>query len=335
MDIREAIIEKCPFITEEANYWLVRTDAGSLFSPFLDNDVISIGYPKITKDKIYECVSTSPEKTIQNLKILAAGLYPDHERPGLIASQIYRFTFEIKKGDYVLIPDLNTDKLAIGIVDGETLSEDKLYMLRGDESTLIPEFNKLKKIKWMKTVVKRHINPNVYKLFSCHQTIANANDYSRWVDSMLYDFYRKGDEYHIVLDIPKPNIPAITLFECYRDLFKLVEKYCKENQIQESLLDISVSINLNSPGKVEFLGRIALGIFIAGAFVVCINGGNFKLKVEKAGLDAEISTPGIIKNINDFLNSGSDRQLKKGLFEKVNALEIKNPEDLTTLINEI
>jgi hypothetical protein len=200
---------------------------------------------------------------------------------------------------------------------------------------LIPEFTKFRKVKWLKTVVKRHINPNLYKLFNSHQMMARADEYSKWIDSMLYDFFRKGDEYHIVLDMPKSGISAIVIFGCYSNLLYVVEKYCQKNGISESINDVNVLINLNSPGKVELFGRIAFFILIAGAVIIFLNGGHAKLRIEKLGLDMEISSSGIIKSISDFLDAKSNRSLKKTLEEQIKISGMKEPEDLIRLLEEI
>jgi restriction system protein len=336
MKLNEVIDKNCISIDESCNYWLVRTDGGNLFDPFYRNGVISLGYQKISIDQIYGSISDSEQKTVDNLRQLAIENYPEHERPGLIASQIARFTFEIRNGDYVVIPDLSTERLAIGIVEEDRIIEKKLYIDDSDEKTLIPEFNKTKKVKWLKTVVKRHINPNLYKLFFSHQAIASANEYSKYIDGMLFDFYKKNDEYHLIIDISKSEIPAFALFKTYVDLIDVTEKYCTEYGFDQNINDINISVNLDSPGKLELWGkRVGIAIFIIGGLIVGINGGGFKLKIEKLGIDSEITTPGLIKTLNDYLDSAANREIKKQLSEKVRTLAISDPEQIMSMLSSI
>jgi hypothetical protein len=336
MNLIESIDNVCATISDSCNYWLVRTDGGNLFNPFVSNNVISLGYSLITLEDIYASVGESEEITYTNIRTIAEEKYPEHERPGLIASQILRFAFGISKGDYVIIPDLSTERVAIGIVEENAIKETQLYIENGDEKLIVPDFNKSKKVKWLKTSVKRHINPNLYKLFYTHQAIVSANDYAKYIDGMLYDFYKKNDEYHLTIDISKQEVPAFTLFKGYVDLLNASGLFCASIGNQENLSDINISINLNSPGKVELWGkRVGVSIFLTGAIIVAVNGGGFHLKIDKLGVDAELSTPGIIKTINDFLDSEANRDMKKELVTHVRELAISDPESVVTILAEI
>jgi restriction system protein len=336
MNLIESIDKYCPRISNVSSYWLVRTNGGVLFNPFVKNEVIALGYSKISITDICNSVGKSPEDTFNNIRSIAEIKYPEHERPGLIASQIVHFMFDIKKGDYVIIPDLSTDRVAIGIVEEDSVNNANLYKEFDDKKILITEFNKVKKVTWMKTLVKRHINPNLYKLFFTHQAIVLANEYSKYIDSMLYDFYKKNDEYHLTIDVARQEIPAFVLFKGYIDLLNASQKFCAGCNCHDSISDINISINLNSPGKVELWGkRIGSAIFITGAIIVAVNGGGFKFKIEKLGLDAELSTPGIIKSVDDFLNSEANRDMKKELTAHVKELSISDPESVVTILAEI
>ena len=59
MDELELARELTPEIPVETDYWLVRTDGGALFDPFVKNGCISTGYPKITLKMITDASDTS------------------------------------------------------------------------------------------------------------------------------------------------------------------------------------------------------------------------------------------------------------------------------------
>jgi hypothetical protein len=344
MNIVECISRKCITISETTNYWLFRTDSGSLFTPFMEDNVISIGYRKITTEyikKLFSSKAGNKEKIINDLTMKVKEYYERCLKPGLIATQLYNFAFELRKGDYILIPSANTDKISIGIIENNDIYEGKIFKISNNEKVEIREFNKLKKVNWLKTINKADINPNLYLLFSMHQTIGHANRYAKWIDAELYSFFKKGEEYHLVVDISKYKIPAFTLFKFYADLLTIANQYNEQHYSffetidDETIDDINVTINLNSPGKIELFGKGVRNIIVAGVIIIALNGGGFKFKTELLGVDIEISTPGFIKKINEFLDSNINRKMKEQLTEQMKQLEIKDPTDIIPLLSEI
>ena len=335
MDLLNLVEEACPKFEEGTNYWLVRTDGGKLYETFKEYDLIAIGYSKITVKEIEKTISNSSDN-ISQLTNLVISKFEDYKRPGFIVSQISRFFNEIKKDDYVVIPDLSTEKLCIGRVKSGQVIEKKLFKKeRENKLTEIEGYTKTKKVKWVKEIPKEFINPTLYKLFFSHQTIVNANDYGYLINSMLNDFYFADNKYHLVLDVSKQNISAYNLFNSYQQLLSIADQFAHINNIDESIKDIQLSINLNSPGKIILYGKKALILFSIGAFIVGLNGGGFKLRIDDIKLDLDLSSPGFIKSYNEYLNSDVDRRLKEVLIGQLDTLNIKNPDDIVKILAEI
>ena len=85
-----------------------------------------------------------------------------------------KYTYLIKRDDYVVIPRASAGSLAIGRVLENGFVHRDLYF----QDKLIPEFNKIKKVKRMRVADRRSINPNLYGLLNSHQAISFANEYA-------------------------------------------------------------------------------------------------------------------------------------------------------------
>jgi len=330
MDELELIRQLTPEIPEDSDYWLVRTEGGTLFDPFVKNGCISIGYPKITLRMIKAASDTStPEEALRSQ---VEKYYPEIERPGLVVSQLLRFTYLIRQGDYVIIPSASAESIAIGRVLEDEFVHKRLYL----EDKLIPNFNKLKSVKWMRVASRQEINPNLYRLLNSHQAISFANEYAMWVDGLLYDFFRKGPDYHLLIDVQEmKGVKARTLFQGCLSLLDVSDKFCREARIKENSDEIETKISLNSPGVIELIGQVATLMFVVGAIIVGLNGGAFRLTIRRLGIDVELKTKGLIKSISEFLDSARDRELKSVVREKLESLKMRNPNEIVSIIRQI
>lgn len=93
-------------IENNVKYWLVRTASGTFFKDFYNNNYVSIGWDDISD---IDFIKNTEEK---KFKEKIAEIYPSEERPGYIMGQIRRFVCEIKKGDFILIPSVNSSYIA-------------------------------------------------------------------------------------------------------------------------------------------------------------------------------------------------------------------------------
>jgi restriction system protein len=325
------ILNAAPSIGLSTQYWFVRTEGGRLFDAFINNDLIAIGYPKISLKDISNLRPINKSK--DPLKELIALKYPDHKVPGLIASQLRKFTFDINKGDYVIIPSASADYISIGKVTSDKPFTKELNT-KDLKNDLIKDFNKCISVSWLKTISKFKVNPNLFRLLTSHQAVFSANDYAKWIDSSVYNFYKKDEEYHLVIGVERESrIKAKILFEVYVNLFQLAEKFCTENGIHNSMDDVGTAINLNSPGNIEFKGAGAVMVVI-GVIMVSLAGGGFEFTIGEK-VKGKIETKGVVEKVNEFLNDGSNRGLKNEAAKKLEELKIKKPKDLINVINSI
>jgi hypothetical protein len=265
------------------------------------------------------------------LKKIIKKHYPNKKSPGIGAYQLHAFFNEMKIGDYILIPAWGTNKITVGQISSDPFKEvlkaaDKEYS----------EFNNRRQVKWVSSHSRNDISPKVWRIFNTHQTIVNATEYAEWIDPLIFDLFKKNGVYHFLLKIRRENdINARILFMACLELFELVDDFAKKNDFNENADGIDTKINLNSPGKIEFAARAAKVIAVLSITVLLINGGGIDAKIPKLGIDFDMHTDGIIKQVSDFLNDRSNRNLKASLVAKIANLKIEDSAQVSELIRSI
>jgi len=323
-------LDRCPEISHDAKYWFVRTEGGLLFEPFITSQSIAIGHPSISLETIKLARPDDPKAKKALTKQIAIN-EPKFERPGLAANQLLKFVHEMKEGDFVIIPSDGSAQLAVGKINGPPFEKELTF-----EGNHFHAFRKRRKVKWLERVDREKTNPNLYRVFWTHQTITDITQASHWIDTLLYQFFKKGQKYHCVFDInERSGIKARDLFESAVDIFKLSDDFATEIGIHEDSQAMETRINLNSPGEWELITDAAKYIFVVGSIVLLLNGGGLKMTVKKMGLDVSLSTVGLIKAISDFLNDRKNRQMKDAVTKKLEALQLSEPKEVVKMIEQM
>jgi len=321
-----------PSINPDANYWFFRTSGGYLYENFKEHGLVSIGYPEFKLSELSILNKYESDQYPDQLKKMASAKYPSSERPGLVASQLYRFYSLMKKDDYVIIPNHGSENLLIGQIRSDSVESQNLFV----KGKLVDGFNKIKRVKWLKETSRYHVNPNLLGLFSTHQTVSAANDYQDWIDEIIYDIYEKGGLYFFSLNVRKSkNFNAKHLFKGIYELLELTDIVCKNIGISENTDNVEAKINLNSPGKIKLIGKVALAMIVAGSIIIAFNGGHFNVEVKSLGINASIGSDGLIEKINRFLNSSADRELKGRVGKIISEMQIARPEQIEQILKEI
>jgi predicted Mrr-cat superfamily restriction endonuclease len=143
--------------SKDPNVWIVRAgDTGQGEQSALENNCISIGYnglPELHHIKDFEKFKEHYMKTHPNENI---------GRVGKVVSQIWDFIFEIKIGDFIILPlKLHKSKLiAVGKVLGEYQYEN------------LNSIQQFRPVKWLKKDVNiNDFDNNFVKLFDKHGTV--------------------------------------------------------------------------------------------------------------------------------------------------------------------
>ncbi|RZJ99909.1 MAG: hypothetical protein EOO46_21585, partial [Flavobacterium sp.] len=125
----DQFVETLVSIPVTKRYWLIRTQSGSLYETFVDNKFIAIEHRETTLASLSEFKRESAgdelllRKLIRNqviayhekrLQELEGFEGPEQRTLSLISNQIYKFVFEMKIGDIVIIPSTNSDIISFG-----------------------------------------------------------------------------------------------------------------------------------------------------------------------------------------------------------------------------
>jgi restriction system protein len=320
-----------PIVTIDKNrkYWLVRTQAGDYYQQFYFDNFIAIGWDEFNDlDKF-----GSVEKAIMVKEMEIT--YPDNKKPGLIYSQIYRFLFEMRPGDIVMIPSVNSTHISFGIIEThpfiQTVKETDI------EEGACP-FQKRRKIKWVKTVSREDLDPYLYRMMQTHLTISNAGEYADAIDRTLHSFYLKDGKAHLVLQVTQTEeIPAIDLIESINNILNIVP-FVNDPEDPEKTFDKSVidlKLRVQSPGVMEFISEVAPWAVIGtGILLNYIVGGNIKAIFTKEQTDIEASSQGLIEKILKFRKHNNEHKLKELELQNkitIEKLKIKTPEETKNL----
>lgn len=324
----QAFLAEAPEIKPEAQYWFVRTQGGTLFQAFLASSSIAINYSKIPLAEVP--ASDDPEKETK-MRALISKHYPAIKQPGFVANQILTFCYGMKKGDFVICPSYGTHSLALGTIGDSKAFEEELVV--GDRE--YSDFRLRRSVHWAKKVERSEVNPKLLAILLTHQTIVSANSFAAIIDPMFYDFFRKGNEVHYVMDVEQTGqINAHTLFGACSELLSKVDDIAEKEDLPQDSSALSTRINLNSPGAIEFAAaNPALCVAVLAILVVALNGGGLKLKI-KDTVNLDLGGDGLLKRISDFLDAKSERRLTESMKSKLEKLAIKDSRVILDLLEK-
>ena len=323
-ELRE-IVDQIPVISHDRGYWFVRTEGGLFYNQFVRHGVIAIGYNELTPEKIAEIIryARRPKKALMDY---IKKNHPSIKRPGLAASQLLRFLTEIKAGDIVIIPGINSTELTFGVVtNGTTIRID----FPQEENQYNCDYLKAKHVDWIKTVRRSSLNPELYSMFFARQTIVNGQDYATYIDSTINDIYTKNGKTHLVVRVDRhQGIYAHHLFNLGLQLLEATDQFLQENQIDEDTEKVEVKTHLNSPGFFELAGYATGAVATVALLLVAVSGGDFVSET----LGIKMKTPGILKALSTYLNEKKKRELLAQLSAE---LQTKEPKDLLEIIKKL
>lgn len=327
------LVNKIINVSNKRSYWLVRTQSGALYPIFTEKGYVSIGHDEVSLSFLMEKRKSYPNssKELSNeiKEIVRKNHYPetnDKRKISLIASQIIKFAYEVKKGDIVIIPSYNSDKIYFGIVATDNwIRED--YTNLGDPSVL------KKSVKWIKEIPRRRLDPYLYRMFLAHQALNKVNDYAEIIERSINDLFVLKEEAHIIINVESYKIAAKDLFGLGQQLLDLVDEVSDNFNFGISSSDFQASIVINSPGKIDIKSKIKPATLLLGVILLICGGGyetSDGTKISTEGL------PGVVRAIDNFLDHQQDRNLKEKIFVAYkDSLQIKQPDDLIRLLKQV
>ena len=195
MDSNLLSLLKIPSVSEGIHYWIIRTNGGDYYEDFTLHEYISISWDYVslsilyTKDddeikrliEVYEKMSTTPEDSDDESDGTTKG------KITAILNKINRFVFEIDKGDIILIPSKNSDRIAIAEVVGdvyETENYVESYLQANPTTEIIPcPYRKRRKIKILKTITKGQMDIYLARGFNSQHALSCMDEYAPYINS--------------------------------------------------------------------------------------------------------------------------------------------------------
>lgn len=322
-EIIEKLSDSVKTENQQCRYWMVRTNAGAYFDLFVKNCYVALSRNDIPYKMVCEAklqYNDNPNFIIKEVKKLIKAspnidISSYDERSLSVAiSQVYKFVFEVKKDDIVIIPSENSDKICIGIFTEEHLADS----MKTNEN-----FVYTRKVKWVKQLEKRYFDPFFYKLFTSHQAICDVSPYQECIERCIRSQFVINDESHYVIALTSEKIKARHLFKFGDLILELFEDYIKTESLDLDINSIDTSINLNSPGRIDFKSNVKIGallmLFIPTILTGCTTAEGHQDNKE------------IYNSIFSFRNSHSGRINE--LDTLINSLQVKKIEDSFNIVN--
>ncbi len=324
----QEILENLPKVKANRNYWFVRTSSGDYYESFVKGNFIAIGWNSITLEEIANG-NTGNDTGIQILKEIVKRKFPEEQRPGHTAKQLLKFAYSIKKNDIVLIPSENSEYITFGEV-----KESPSYNSLDSKGGCL--FAKRKKVKWLNTISRNKLDPNLYRLMFSHHTISEADEYAAHIDKEISSFFIKGDRAHMVLEVQTSDqIKAKDLFQLGLLPLDIFDEFCAEENLEYNSDDFNVKLDVQSPGFIEISGLAIGGIVLLGIILIAVAGGGFDIKY-KDDLTVGLKSDGIIEKVRRFLKTKNNIRTKKELLEKhMKDLNIKDPKELIDILKQL
>ncbi|OIS56041.1 hypothetical protein A4A32_01665 [Staphylococcus equorum] len=259
-----------PNIPKKRKYWLFRTEGGSWYEEFTNEEFIAIGWNKLDKKEYCESVHKKSA-----LRILDE-YYPENKQQTLIINNIDKFYNKMNIGDIVILPSEGSQVLMFCEITGDVYNQN-VSQTEIDEGSC--PYIKRRKIKTIKSIGKRNLDLKLFKMLQSHHTISDINDYANEIDSSLHDFYVKGEKIIYSIKINKrTNLSAENL----RTLTNI--PWIANEYIHNDFYDLSnlmSTIYIKSPGKQEYQGKgVPAAMFFVGFCIIsnALLGGNIEIK---------------------------------------------------------
>lgn len=317
-------------IPTSKNYWLIRTNGGKYYSEYRRGGFIGINWNEVSAENIRDLNEI-------DLKRMIKESYPDKRMPSRASSQLRAFETKIKKGDTIVITGVASNNFSIGEVKDDNIYEENIDETMLEENPKLCTYRKRRKVEWVKEVNKMDVDRPMFQLLQhARNTVNNANDYADTIESLIHEFYTRGSESQLTMQVKKEeDIPAIAFYSLNAELLELVREFSVEYGYEDVDVDkLITKVNMNSKGNFKLKGPAITMSILTGMLVVFIAGGGGTFK----GFGAEIGmeTNPLIPQITEYLNAKQEREQKAFVMERyMDQLEIKTPDEFKQIMSTV
>lgn len=332
MDTRTIVI---PEIPSDRKYWFFRTEGGEYYPDFKINNFIALGWDDFCN--IDNLKNMTAYDDIDTLKNKFKEHYPNERRFGLAVNQILTFINTMKIGDIVLIPSKNSRDLAIGEItsdariyteDADELNDSDDFLDDEDVGYKICKYKKRRDIKWITTIKKNKLDPQLFKLMWARNTITDASSYDMYIDRNLHSIYYKNNKLNVTLHVEQENgISTRSMNALLSNTLAYIDRfnfYEKERELDE----LEIKMMVESPGVIQYIGGAAALTILLGGFSLFAFGADINFEI--AGQKYSINSGGAVsfyKEMNRHEEEMAKIELEK-LKSSMGDLKIQPPKEL-------
>lgn len=286
-------------ITDETNFWMVRTKKGFFYREFITKQYIALAWNIIDS-------STSMNDT-KALSEYITQKYPEIKRPAFVINKCKNFISEIKEGDIILIPSQGTTMVTFARAgkyfedDSQTYDKERLAILDIENGNShindVPcPYKKRRHIEVITTVASSTLNYHLFRAITNYHGISNLKDYASIILNHLYPCYAYNNNLYFTFNVRSDkDLPITEICSFMKSTSDII---IKGMGMPED--NVKTKINLNSPGDISIILLNAFDFlkdnwkFFVGAVVV-IGGGSIKIG------GVSIDSPSVLKTIKDVV----------------------------------
>jgi len=233
------LIENSRFASQ---VWLVRSEGGRLYDDFRNSGYVSMGYPDVPIVKNPSLYNS--KSTIQDVRFHVLKAYPkfDKRTVGRISSEIHKFEFGLKEGDFVLTPSTDSTRFAIGKItkDLPISVVNKAKHRRGRE------------VEWIAELLRSECDLELQSLFRTRRTIVDAKPYSRFLYKKISDFYSVDGIPFFSLRITSNGDVCADDFYQTAEIRKVIREISKMVGFDFDSRALTIKTKVQSPGDILF-----------------------------------------------------------------------------------
>lgn len=324
--------------TNTKKYWLVRTDDGANYNTFSERSFVALNLQNFPIGFVN--AARQIEHPRVRLSVLKNSLIQLHQQQpnllsydpadssyssniGRLASQISSIALEMNRGDIVLIPSQGASILKIGRIVDVDLATDE---------AITRQFSFARKVEWIKEISKRRLEANLYKALGAHQAICDISKYANVIERNYTSYFVIDDEYHYVLTVNAETVSAYELTALVQNVLKTVNEISYDFNLGIDTKDIKISINVNSPGKMDFIST-GKKVILTMAVAAALAGGTLTYE------HLEVKTDGLFGSLVDAVNRWKDAEQKRRQNQELfdlykTSLNVKSVEDWNAMLDE-
>lgn len=312
-----------PEISETVNFWMIRSKSGYFYHEYIKEGFIALGW---------NFIDQSTAINSETLEILKDGIkdrYGD-KRPMYAINKCNKFIVDMKEGDYVIIPDMGSTKVAICIV-GEYYEKEvdykkeieiihKIENREFEINQIECPYKKRRKIQVLLEVSTKRIGHNILKALTSYHGLSDMKDYAYDILNCVYDCYSYNGDVVFSLNVGKGE--PIRPREVAKLMYGITGFF--GSVVDEEIL--STSLNLNSPGKVVIFLKKGFSSLkkkvlpLVGVYIAIVGG---------SGLGFEF--PGIVGFIKEAQTIKIEYEKEKA---ELDSMQLENYQKALKLIKE-